>query len=288
MSYYILRQYVCQDTKEKGLIIMNIEKISQKINDLEYCISLDTYAIERADYNIKFAKRLGYDQETINNYIELSEYYSRKIEIEKNTCSTLKNYCKDVKNGWCAPTSDYLFKCTLPYEKVDELSNYQTSFTVDADTVKLFANGVDYNDIISCMDNSDIRSIETKFKSSLTPADTSSKEVAVELTDIGSVPDLLDEPITVKTGKNSSYKGLIASSKIDTCYPLGKAQYKDLNGDTYYPGIPTFEDITGIQTQTYAKQHEYDRLHNIETVVKNKMDVAISKMDTALSAYENQ
>ena len=49
-----------------------------------------------------------------------------------------------------------------------------------------------------------------------------------------------------------------------------------------------FEDITGIQTQTYAKQHEYDRLHNIETVVKNKMDVAISKMDTALSAYENQ
>ncbi len=282
-----MREFVFQDTKEKGLIIMNIEKISQKINDLEYCLNLDTYAMERANYNIQFAKRLGYSQEEISNYIELSKYYSNKIETEKNTYETLKGYCKDVQNGWCAPTSDYLFKCTLPYEKVDELSNYQTSFTVDADIVKLFANGVDYNDIISCMDNEDIKSIETRFKSSLAPTDTISKEVAVELTDVGSIPALLDEPITVKFGKSSSYRGLIASSKIDICYPLGKAQYKDLNGDSYYPGIPTFEDINGIQSKTYEKQHEYDKLHNIETVVKNKMDAAVSRMDAALSLYEN-
>ncbi len=266
---------------------MNVEKISQKINDLEYRIRLDNCGLERANYNITFANRLNYTQAQIDNFIELSKYYTDKLKVDTNTCNTLKSCYRDLQNGWGAPTSDYLFKCTLPYETVDSLTNYQTQITVDADVVKLFANGVDYNEVITCLDNDDIKAINSSFKSKLTEKDLSLKEVGVELTDTTELTDLLDEPVVVKYGKNNSYKGLIASSSINACYPSTGALYRDLNGDSYHPGVPTFEDITNIQSKLMEKESDYRRLHNLEVIVRDKMDTAIEKMDKALSQYES-
>ncbi len=263
---------------------MNIEKIGQKIDELEYRIKLDNYGLNKADYNIRFAKRLGLTQAQIDKFKEQSKYYSEKIIKENNTYDTLKNCYKDYQNGWCAPTNDYLFKCTLPYEKVDSITNYQTSIVVDADVVRLFANGVDYNDVISCLDNEDIKGIESTYKRTLDANDETNTEVGVEFIDNCS-PEILDEPVTVKYGKTNSYKGLIASSAIYSCYPINGVTYKDLNGDTYHPGVPSFDDITTIQSRVHEKQKDYDRLHDIETIVKTKMDEAIFKMDTALNSF---
>lgn len=267
---------------------MNFDKLSQKLDELQYKISLDRIGMQNAEYNLKFSKRLALSNNQISDYIDKVNYYADKIVKDIKTYEAYKDCAESIKLEGNSDNSNYLFKCTLPYEKVDELSSYQTTITVNENVVRLFANGVDYNDAISCIENKDIKDINTTFKMAPTSDDLSQKEVAVELFD-GIVPcEVIDEPVIAKCGKSNTYKGLIASSKIATCYPYNVAKFKDLNGEEYYPNVPSFDDLKIAQENVDTKYAEYEYLHNIEKQVKIKMDDTVNKMDEAILRFESQ
>ena len=256
---------------------MNIEKIDQKIKDLEYRINMDNIGLEKAEYNVVFYKRLGIDEEQLKSYLDTYDYYFNKLHTDKCTYNSFTSYRAEY--GKNLQHAGNLFKCTLPYEKADTYANYQTTITVDGTIAGLFANGINSNDVVECLDNSDIKNIESKFKMSI-PNDFTN-EVGVEYIDESEAKQLFDEPILVKN-KNNQYRGLIASSAIPSCFSFNSGEYKDLNGNNFTPGLPTFDSIIKLKEQVANKQEKFDTLHSIETKVKCKIEDSISKMDDAI------
>ncbi len=259
---------------------MKREILNQKIDDLKYRIHLDNIGIEKAKYNIDFHTELNLDDKKFNQYKENYDYYSNKLKKDTATLNAITNSLTSLENG----TSDtMLFKCTFPYEKVNRISSYQTEITIDEKAVGLFANGVDYNDMLACLENKDIYDIKSNYKYNLKDEDLNNKEVTVEVYD-GVVPETIDEPIIVKYRTND-YKGLIASSKISLCYPSSGAYYKDLNGETYMPGVPTFDDISKLQDDYTHKYEKYNKLKYIEGVVKDKMTNTVDEMSDKIEGW---
>ena len=266
---------------------MRLEKLEQKIYDLNYRIYLDELAIKNADYNLKFSKRLNYNEETVDSFKSKLDFYNSRIAQDKCTLNVLTDCIKNSQNGGFHLNDDYLFKCTLPYEKVDEISSYQTSITVSEDVARLFANGVSYKDVISCLDNEDIKQIESNFASTI-PQGANFKNVGVEIIEKANVSEeCLDEPIVAKVFKSCN-SGLIASSKIPACYSFGSASYNDLNGACYTPGVPTFEEIFKKQNDSFEKEMEYNNMVDLEDTVKSKMQASIDKVTIALDKAEEK
>ena len=260
---------------------MNVERINQKIKELEYRINLDNIGLKKAEYNVINYNRLKLDNSKFQSYSELYEYYYDKRYKDICTYNALKSYLDDSSRG-VNNYADDLFKCTLPYETTKPVLNYQTSITVDGNVARLFANGIDADEIIECLDNSDIKKIESDIKVNLSSDFKDYKEVGVEYVDNVDITQSYDEPIVVKYNSNN-YRGLIASSKIATCFPYGKFSCKDLNGDTFIPETPSFETIKSIQDGIINKQEQYDKLHEIECKVRTKIEDSINKMDTAIA-----
>ena len=173
-----------------------------------------------------------------------------------------------------------MFKCTFPYEKVDNVSGYQTSILVNDNVVGLFANDVSYKELISCLDESDIASIQSVFASSA-PASTLDQNVKVELVDDKYFANSKDMPVLAKQ-LNDNSPSLIASSKIFECYPYSETSFKSLDGNTYDPGVPTFDNIRVFQSNTRSKQKELEKLEDIEDAVKAKMRNSVARINLLL------
>ncbi len=262
---------------------MKLDKIEQKINDLTYRIKLDEIAINKAQYNLKFARRLGLSEELLDKYSENLDYYNSKIVTDKNTLNIFKECFDEYGRITSTYAEGYLFRCTLPFEEVDGTSNYQTSILVNDNVAKMFANGVSYKDVVSCLESHDIIDIETEFRSHVPYIDC--KNVGVEIIDNVEPKDTLDEPILASVyGKNK--EGLIASSKIFTCYPFENVSYKTLSGETYNPGVPSFDEINALRTATSTKEQKYEALEGLETTVREKMQASIDKINYALAETE--
>ncbi len=259
---------------------MKNEIIEQKINELCYRIKLDEIAITSAQYNLKYAKRLGLTDAKIDALQDKLGLYKSKKASDSSTLEVLQE-C--LENPYKSANSDdsYYFKCTLPYEKVDSNASYQTSILVGEDVARLFSNGVSYKDILDCLESKDIIDIKSNFASKI-PVDCKGvTEVGVEVVDNSSHITRFDEPIIAKVyGKQN--KGIIASSKISTCYPYGSASYKDLNGESYTPTTPTLEDISSLKKFTSRKQNEYNDMVNLEETVREKMQISLDKVNDAL------
>ena len=114
---------------------MNREKILQKANDIGYRIRLDRVGLDKANYNLKFANKLNLTQKQIDAFTASKAYYEEKIKRDEGTYNCLRAFIND-RTPYIG--SDYLFKCTFPYNKVDNLSGYQTSIVVDDGIVGLF------------------------------------------------------------------------------------------------------------------------------------------------------
>ena len=256
---------------------MKNEIIEQKINELCYRIHLDEIAINSSRYNLKHAKRLNLTDEKIDALEDRLGLYRSKLASDKSTLEVLKE-C--LENPYKSDNS-YLFKCTLPYEKVDSNASYQTSIFVGEDVARLFSNGVSYKDIIDCLENKDIVNIKSDFTSKI-PVDCKGvTDVGVEVVDDYHKIECFDEPIVASIiGKQK--KGVIASSQITTCYPYGFASYKDLDGAKYMPATPSLEDICKMKNYTSLKQNNYNNMVNIEEVVKEKMQLSVDKINDVL------
>ena len=262
---------------------MKLDKIEQKINDLTYRIKLDEIAINKAQYNLKFARRLGLSDELLDKYSENLDYYNSKIVTDKNTLNIFKECFDEYGRITSTYAEGYLFRCTLPFEEVDGTSNYQTSILVNDNVAKMFANGVSYKDVVSCLESHDIIDIETEFRSHVPYIDC--KNVGVEIVDNIEPKDTLDEPV-IASVYGKSHQGLIASSKIFTCYPYENVSYKTLSGEDYNPGVPSFDSINALRTSTATKEHEYEKLETLETTVREKMQESINKINTVLTSSE--
>ena len=259
---------------------MKNEIIEQKINELCYRISLDEIAIKSAAYNLKHAKRLGLTDAKIDALQDKLGLYKSKRASDESTLEVLKE-C--LENPYKSANIDgsYYFKCTLPYEKVDSNASYQTSILVGEDVARLFSNGVSYKDIIDCLESKDIIDIKSDFASKV-PVDCKGvTEVGVEVVDGSAKLSSVDEPIMAYELGNQK-KGMIASSKITTCYPFGQAEFKDLNGANYTPATPSLEEISSLKKSVSKKQNEYVNMFNLEEIVREKMQVSIDKVNDAL------
>ena len=106
---------------------MKLDLIKDKLDELKYKIDLEHIGLQKAKYNIDNAEKLGLTQNSINKYISKMAYYSSKIDINEKALEAYSNCYKDSQN---LVDGDYYFKCTLPYEQVDDLSSYQTQITM--------------------------------------------------------------------------------------------------------------------------------------------------------------
>ena len=259
---------------------MNIDIVNQKIDDLRFRVSLDQKGLENAQYNLKFAKRLRLDGNQINEFTEKLDYYTDKYNSDVNTLKVFEEYKDNYEKGINdnAKANDYYFKCTLPYEKVDSFSNYQTSFIANEDVAKLFANGVSYKEIINCLDTEDILNIESHYKSVIPEDYANLTNVDVEVIEQDKVSFSNEKPIIAFNGKKF---GLIASGEILVCYFDGGC-YKKLDGKPYSPQTPTIDEVCSDKTITMNKQLKYDKMLNIEYAVKSKIDTNLSQINTKI------
>ena len=259
---------------------MNREKILQKANDIEYRIGINLEGYEKADYNLKFASKLNLTPKQIAAFTESKAYYENKLRKDEGTYNCLRSILDDKTP---ILSSDYLFKCTLPYNKVDNLSGYQTSIVVDDSVVGLFANGVDYKDVISCLDDKDIYGIESKFMS-FTPIDTN-KDVAVEVIENN---DCKNNSAIIAYNNKTNDIGLVSLENISECYSdYKKYTFTNLSGEAYSPCIPTLDDILAKQSVSNQKEAEYNNYKAIEDKVVEKINFASNKMTRILKQYEN-
>ena len=251
---------------------MKYDILKQKIEDIEYQIKLAHEGVAKAEYNIKNADRLGISCEKLNQYIEDSRYYATKLYNAEKAHTAFVNCYKD---GITPSNFNHTyFKCTLPYEVVNENASYQTSIVVDENTVKLFANGVDYQNAIECLDNNDVLDIKSKYKMEPLEDDLEYKEVVVEA--IGdSFFSSNNMPITTQVKGEVSYKGLISSSTIPSCYSIDGTSFKDLDGNEFKPEIPTFDNILNLQKEYLNKRREFQRYVNLEFSVAKKLEKAV-------------
>ena len=132
------------------------------------------------------------------------------------------------------------------------------------------------------MDNSDIKYIQSTYKTKPTVDELKSKDVFIEVCDKSEIKELLDEPVLAKTSDSKTYKGLIASSQIPVCYGFEGNSYKDLNGDKYYPNSPSYETIKNMNDTVAEKQSKFENLYAIEYKVKTKLENTVSNFDKAI------
>ena len=255
---------------------MKLDVLKQKIDDLEYRLKLDNEGIINAEYNIKYAKRLGLTAQQYNNFVETSRYYATKIYNDQKAHNALLNCYNDaITSNSC---NHNYFKCTFPYEIVSKDASYQTTLVVNENAVKLFANGIDYNQAIECLDNNDIIDIQSKFKMKPINDGISCNDIRVEA--IGDVVDCSENiPITSHCDGFKGYKGLIASSEIPACFQIDKTTFKDLNGNAFVPEIPSLETIKSLQNNAIQKEKSFKEYKCLEYEVSKKMDEAINKIN---------
>ncbi len=260
---------------------MNKEKILQKANDVEYRIKINLEGYEKADYNLKFASKLNLTPKQIAAYTENKAYYENKLRRDESTYNCLSSFINDKSP---VLSSDYLFKCTLPYNKVDNLSGYQTSIIVDDSVVGLFANGVDYKDVISCLDENDIHGVESKFMS-YSPIDTN-KDVTVEV--VEDENDFKNNRAIVAYNNTTKDFGIISLDSVSECYSdYKKYTFTNLNGETYSPSIPSLDEILAKQSVSNQKEVEYNNYKELEDKVVEKINFASDNMTKILNKYEN-
>ena len=263
---------------------MKNEVIENKIKDLDYRVKLDELAIRKAEYNLKYAKRLRYTDAEVDSLKERLNFYNSKIINDRCTLDVFRN-CYLESKSHSDVNSDYLFKCTFPYVKVDNSSFYQTSITVPEEVAKYFANGVTYQDVINCLEEEDIKDIQSSFTSK-TPKFLNSHNVGVEVIEKSEIDGIVCDAPVIARQNGKSDCNLIASKKITTCYPYGFATYNNLGGSTFIPTTPSLNDICKTQSYTLAKEAKLNRMATIEATVKNKMQESIDKMNLALDEAE--
>ncbi len=262
---------------------MKIEKLEERISDIEYRVSLDEHALENAKYNYKYADLLNYTPQQITKFKEKIDIYTRKLDTDTHTLCALKECYETNKNYDEALEPSYLFKCTLPFEKVDPITLYQTTITVKDNVASLFANGVSYKDIIPCIENSDVINIESKFASKLPLLSSFDDNVKVEYLEGGvNTISCSNSPVIAKLN-NKNTIGIIASNQIPVCYPYGEATYKDFDGNEYTPETPKLGDICDIQKKSFEKESKYYKMVDLEDTVRFKMQSTYDKMTNMLN-----
>ncbi len=265
---------------------MKNKVIEQKINDLDYRVKLDELAIRKIEYNLQYAKRLRYGDTKVDSLKEKLDFYNKKIINDRCTLDVFRNCYLESKTN-CSIDGDYLFKCTFPYVKVDNMSFYQTSITVPVEVAKYFANGVSYQDVINCLEADDIKDIQSNFTSKA-PTGAKTTNVGVEVIEKADIEGVTCDATVIARANGQADINLIASRKITTCYPYGFATYNNLGGGSFIPTTPSLNDICKTQSYTLAKEARYNRMATIEATVRNKVQESIDKMNLALDNAEAQ
>jgi hypothetical protein len=267
---------------------MKIEKIEERISDIEYRARLDGFALEKAKYNYKYADLLNYSPNKVAKLKGMIQYYTNKVEADTRTLDALQECYEMNKNRDESHEPAYLFKCTLPYEKVDPITLYQTSLTVKENVASLFANGVSYKDVIPCLENEDVINIESNYCSQLPLTASLNDDVKVEYIDseMGTISGT-DSPIIARPAHKNTI-GIIAASSIPTCYSFGEASYRDFNGNSYTPETPKLGDICETQKSCFEKESKYYKLVDLEETVKCKMQASYDKMSRMLEEHDKK
>ena len=76
------------------------------------------------------------------------------------------------------------------------------------------------------------------------------------------------------------------SGALTLRYPFENVSYKTLSGETYNPGVPSFDEINALRTATSTKEQKYEALEGLETTVREKMQASIDKINYALAETE--
>ncbi len=258
---------------------MNRLSVEKKLEDLTYRMNIEKTAINRAEYNIKFAELLYLSDEAISTEKSIIDTYATKYAKNKQTYDVLAEYL-DTTCESPYGEQDMLFKCTFPAESGYINGKYQTSIVCKESVAKLFANGVNYKDIIACLDDTDITAVDTKFDIQ-TSKNILNGNVDVELAQEADFATALDVPLTTKEDNC-----IVASGKIQYCVPFDDHKVYDFAGNEYNVPVPTFEDITFLQTMTQEKFSDLQSKVELEQVVKYKMDTAINRMNLVLDDME--
>ena len=66
-----------------------------------------------------------------------------------------------------------------------------------------------------------------------------------------------------------------------------KYSFKNLNGESYAPYVPTLDDILAKQSISNKKESEYREYKSLEDKVVEKINLASDKMTRVLNKYEN-
>jgi hypothetical protein len=253
---------------------MNKSGISKKIDDLNYRMAIAKIAVKRAGYNLKFSSALGLSDKEIRNQYNTIEKFSTQYAKDKCTADVLEEYQKT------AGTTDSrtLFKCTFPAEEGYINDTYQTSIVCKEDVARLFANGVNYDDVVGLMDSDDILNVETTFDT-INSKNAKTGNVDVELAQDSDFMNGFEMPVTCGNK-------IIAAGKVQYCVPTDECQVFDLFGNEYKVSAPSFDDISFLKGMANQKFADLENKVELAQVVKYKMDTAIERMNSVLDDVE--
>jgi hypothetical protein len=254
---------------------MNRLNVEKKIEDLSYKMNIAKIAIDKASYNLKYTEQLGLSKADIERQHGIINNFSAKYNKNKNTYDVLEEY---LKGNLGSNDSELLFKCTFPAEEGYINDSYQTAIICKENVAKLFANGVNYKDIVYCLDNSDVLGVDTTFDVAETN-NLANGNVDVELANGIENMDPLDVPINCQNR-------IIASGKIPYCISIDENEINNLSGEKYDIPVPSFEDISFLRDMTNEKFLDLENKVELEQVVKYKMDTAIRRMNSVLDDVE--
>ena len=253
---------------------MNKFGIERKIEDLNYRMAIAKLAVERADYNLRFSNQLRLSDKEIRNQFNTIEKFSAQYAKDKCTSDVLGEY----KNTAGTTDSRTLFKCTFPVEEGFINDTYQTSIVCKEDVARLFANGVNYSDVVGLMDSDDILNVETTFDT-IDSKNARTGNVDVELAQEEDFINGFEIPVTCENK-------IIAAGKVQYCVPTDEHKVFDLFGNEYKVSAPSFDDINFLKGMANEKFADLEKKTELEQVVKYKMDTAISRMNSVLDDVE--
>ncbi len=253
---------------------MNKLGISKKIEDLNYRMGIAKRAVERAGYNLKYSEQLRLSDQDIRNQFNTIEKFSAQYAKDKCTADVLGEY----QNTVGTTDSRTLFKCTFPAEEGFINDTYQTSIICKEDVARLFANGVNYSDVVGLMDSDDILNVETTFDT-INSKNATNGNVDVELAQDSDFVNGFEIPVTCDNK-------IIAAGKVQYCVPIDDHKVFDLFGNEYKISAPSFDDINFLRGMADQKFADLENKVELEQVVRYKMDTAISRMNTVLDDFE--
>lgn len=271
---------------------MKTDLIEKRIGELGYKMSLEKYAFKKAKYNLDNADFLGLtEDQTRKLYNSLDEYADRYV-ADKHTYDALEEY---MINKYRENTNELLgisdnnepkllFKCTFPKEESEWNTQFQSSIIVDENVARLFANGVDYKEIVKCFDSEDIKGISTELNAEDFTKNRNGN-VDVELA-VGFDALCAGETPVVAKDENSAWKTMVASSKVPYCLSVDDVSLTDLNGKKYSVEAPSLDTINLLKNDVDKKVNELGRLMSLDAIVKDKVNTTISRMNLVLDEVD--